>query len=558
MSEYATQLTAVLVNEVFGELPSQVYHVLAFNGRLSLSGLVHHTSFSSTELKHSLSVLIQHHLVHWYSPDHESHSFYEANLENSYALTRFGKYIQLLRHRFGDYAGDLISDIITLGHASVGDLTRTYVPLADEPGPLIEIIPSEHCSLPSGKHYMKSDNFTKETAHTADDLHSIVGELLRAGVLRSVHESYFRPAADNIAEAEASVPYDSSTKGKKQQEANWEASVQKKLEDWKYGSKAETKALAQTLRGMKRTYEGDEDEQPSKKRKIAGFRNCSNGTGGNQDSASSGWLDHDLLLRVNHEKLTIMMRNQQLVTLAEDSVGTPTSTVYAELLRLAEPQLRKCKNELNFAGDDTEVDLRALPQVSTEDLAEIMYSTQSPPDLSGALGYVDPSRIDLRKLLNQPKKPRKRRKTVGQDVDEASVEGSASSDESEEESSGESEPDTPNTTPETTPKMNGAATRTDTLRQHLLLLAEQPQQFLIPVPRTKADPEKWAIPYPTLSKTLLHNAILNITTSRFGPLATRLIRILAANDNGTKLDEKMLVLLSLIPQKQMPRSDDRA
>lgn len=271
-----------------------------------------------------------------------------------------------------------------------------------------------------------------------------------------------------------------------------------------------------------------------------------------------------------------MMRNQQLVTLAEDSIGIPTSAAYAEILRLAEPQLRKCKDELNIEDDATEVDLRTLPQVSTEDLTEIQHSLQNPPDLSGALGFVDPSKIDLRNILKQPKRPKKRRKPVDPEVDEASVEGSASSDESEKNSSenesdiagidhdsdssganGDSFPKkrkykTPDTTPDTTPKTNGASSPSETLRQHLLLLAEQPQKFLIPVPRTKADTnEEWAIPYPTLSKTLLHNAILSITTSRFGPLAGRLIRILADSNKETKLDEKMLVLLALIPQKQM-------
>ncbi|KAL8811356.1 MAG: hypothetical protein Q9200_001850 [Gallowayella weberi] len=281
MSEYATQLSVVLVNGVFGELPSvSEKHIYLCDGQYVMANP-----------SSNLSVLIQQHLVHWYDSNHQGHSFYEANLENSYALARFGKYVQLLKDRFGDYAGDLICDIITLGHASVGDLTRTYVPLVGEAGPLSEIIPIEHCSLPSDKHHRESDGVTKEAAHTADDLHSIIGELLRASVLRSVHESYFRPAADNITEAEASVPYDSLTKGKKQQEAIWEAAVQKKLEDWKYGSRAETKALTQTLQGMKRTYERDADEQPLKKRKLATSQNCSYGTDGTQDSASSGWLD---------------------------------------------------------------------------------------------------------------------------------------------------------------------------------------------------------------------------------------------------------------------------
>ena len=256
---------------------------------------------------------------------------------------------------------------------------------------------------------------------------------------------------------------------------------------------------------------------------------------------------------MNHEKLKIVMRNQQLVTLAEESIGTSTSNIYAELLQAAESQLRKCKNELHIADDDSETELVTLPQVSTDDFKAIKNLMLDPSSLSNALGKVDPSDVDLSKLLHKPKKPKERRKSDHSEDAEASVEGSASSDESDK-ISNQSESDgdrTPDTTPDTTPKTNGATTPPDSLRQHLLLLADQPQRFLIPVPRTKTDLEKWAIPYRDLSKTLIHNAIISITVSRFGPHAGRLIRILAANDNSTKLDEKMLVLLSLIPQKQM-------
>lgn len=541
-------------------------------------------------------MLIQQQLVLWYDPDNIGQAFYEANLENSYLLARSGKYIQLLKDRFEDFTSELISNVIILGHVRVGDLTRTYFPSIDERGPVSEIVASDRPSQISDEHLVKPNGDTGKAVHTVNELYSAISDLLGAGLLCLVHEWYFRSAADNIAEAEHVVPRDGSIKSKKQQEATWELDVQQKLENWKYGSKADIKALAQSLQRKKRTFDGDLDDLPTKKRKLAGPRaNGSHQIASDQELASSGWLDvsggsressmvllisvqHNLVVRVNHEKLKIIMRNQQLVALAEESIGTPTSIVYAELLRAAEPQLRKCKNELYIADDDSEIELATLPQVSTDELKAIKNLLHESPDLSSALGNVDPSKIDLGRLLHKSKKPKKRRKSVQSDADEASVEGSASSDESEN-TSNESESDrsmidrnsnsispsrgdedhpskgrnykTPDTTPDTTPKTNIASSSCDALRQHLLLLSDQPQRFLIPVPRTKTDLEKWAVPYHDLSKTLLHNAIISITISRFGPLAGRLIRILAANDNSTKLDEKMLVLLSLIPQKQM-------
>ncbi|KAL8892127.1 MAG: hypothetical protein Q9215_000884 [Flavoplaca cf. flavocitrina] len=557
MSEYATQLSVVLVNELFGELPSQVFQTLAFNGRLSYSGLVHHSHFSTIEIKHSLSILIQQHLVSWYDPDNLGQAFYEANLENSYALVRSGKYIKLLKDRFGDTASGLMSDIIVLGHVRIGDLTRTYFPSVDEREPLSEIIASNRPPQSGDKPIVRPDDDAEKDVHTIDELHSAIGDLLGAGLLCLIHASYFRSAADNLAEAEHAVPRDGSIKSKKQQEATWELDMQQKLEDWKYGSKSEIQGLTQSLQRTKRTLDGNQDGLPPKKRKIAHSRSeSSHQNTTDREPVSSGWLDHNLVIRVNHEKLKIIIRNQHLVALAEESIGTSTSDVYAELLQAAEPQLRKCKDELHIADDDSEIELATLPQVSTDDLKAIKNLTLDPSSPSNAFGKVDPSQVDLRKLLHKRKKPKKRRKSDQSDAAEAaeaSVDGSASSDESDK-ISNQSESDgdrTPDTTPDTTPKTNGATTPSDSLRQHLLLLADQPQHFLIPVPRTKTDLEKWAIPYHDLSKILLHNAIISITVSRFGPHAGRLIRILAANDNTTKLDEKMLVLLSLIPQKQM-------
>lgn len=277
-----------------------------------------------------------------------------------------------------------------------------------------------------------------------------------------------------------------------------------------------------------------------------------------------------MIIRVNHEKFANLMRNRQLVALVEESIGSTTAKVYAELLRNAEPQLRKCKNEVDVdQDDDDEVDLTTLPKVSTDGLSHLLHDL---PDLADAIGCADPQRVNLN-LLDHPKKVKRRRKANGSNPEEALVEGAASSDESEDNTddsrsditevdhdsdstggdadySNRRKHKTPDTTPDTTPKMKDPESPLHILRQHLYLLTEHPHRFLIRIPGTLTAPEKWAIPYPTLAQTLLHNALLSITTSRFGPLAGRLFRILSSSP-PPKLDEKALVLLSLIPQKPM-------
>lgn len=272
------------------------------------------------------------------------------------------------------------------------------------------------------------------------------------------------------------------------------------------------------------------------------------------------------------------MRNQHLVAFVEESIGSTTAKVYAIILRSAESQLRKCKIDPSTVDDDQDDEAYSLtfPQISTDELADLI---QDMPELSDGLGYADPSKIKP-SLLEHPKKVKRRRKSHDVDLNEASVDDSASSDENDrgsndsksdaggvdhdsdstsgdvDKSPGYTNHKTPDTTPDTTPKFKEPRSSLQSLRQHLLLLTEHPHQFLIPTPRHSASPAAWAIPYRSLFNTLLHRALLLVTTSRFGPLAGRLLRILGAHSTDKsnrypKLDEKMLVLLSLIPQKPM-------
>ncbi|KAL8718481.1 MAG: hypothetical protein Q9225_004395 [Loekoesia sp. 1 TL-2023] len=546
MSEHATQLSVTLVDELFGELPS-------------------------------VGIYLPCHLVLWYDADNGGQALYEADVSNSYTLARSGRYFQLVKERLGDNAGNIILNFSILGHVRMGDLIRTYFPSPDERGPLHEVIPTDHRSCSNDNQFIELKASTHGDVHTVHDFQSTINDLLSAGLLCPVHESHFRPAADNITEAEHVVPRDNQIRSKREEQAAWELAVRKKLEHWKYGSEADTDVLARTQKGTKRTFDDDDDTPTVKKRKLMNLQSEGmNGTCSDPYLGDVGSLDNDRVLRINHEKLAVIMRNQQLVALVEESIGPITAKVYAAILHLAESQLRKCKTELDVSDDDDEIDLLALPQVSTNELSRLM---QDLPDLSDAIGYADPSRINLN-ILEHPKKTKRRPHSNDLDSQEALVEGSASSDESDGKSD-DSKSDmtgidhdsdftdgdegysskthkhkTPDTTPDTTPKIKDPQSPLHTLRQHLFLLIEHPRQFLVRIPRQPSAPESWAIPYHALSRTLLHNALLSITTSRFGPLAGRLLRILGANNTNSsnpypKLDEKMLVLLSLIPQKPM-------
>ncbi|KAL8639198.1 MAG: hypothetical protein Q9228_003745 [Teloschistes exilis] len=544
MSEHAIQLAVLLVEEMLGELPS-----------------------------HGLAVLIQQHLVLWHDPEYTGRAFYEADISNAYALARAGTYPELLKgrlrkdDRLRGVACDLISDIVLLGHVRVGDLTQTYFPKSGEHGTLDEVILSDRRVV------------QENGAHNVNDIHSCISDLLISGFLRPVHESHVRPAADNAVEAEQVVPRDTSYRLKTEVQGAWEQSVKNKLEEWRYGSKAETEFLPRPHKGTKRVLEDDKETAQNKKVKPTEPQSYE---ASSVNASPSGWLDDDLTLRINHEKFAIVLRNQQLAALVDESISPITATVYADLLRIADTQFTKCKDDFDDLHEDGEINLQLFPKVPTHELEHLLLNL---PDLCNSLGSAAPGKIDLRHF-DHPRKKMNPQDPLASEIGEEeseneSMSGMVSEEANESEDlsvnghtgtsvSSDSEPGepdgertsgrkrrykTPDTTPDNTPKTNGVKSRDHPIRQHLLLLAEQPDRFLIHIPRTSKDPERWAIPYPDLSKLLFQNALLSITTSRFGPLAGRLLRILCTQgENKTanpKLDEKMLVLLSLIPQKKM-------
>lgn len=265
------------------------------------------------------------------------------------------------------------------------------------------------------------------------------------------------------------------------------------------------------------------------------------------------------MLRINHDKFAVVARNQRLVELAENCIGTATSKVYAEVLRKLEAKILQCKEETSPFEDPDERDLNSLPQVSTQDLAALL---QHSTDFADTIGHASPNKVDLT-VIDHPKKLRRKASAdldgandtiVVSDVDsdEDVDEDAQHSDNSDIVSDVDSLPSSLSVTSSskttTTPLAASNRGAFSTLRQHLLLLCENPHHFLHHLPRTSTIPEKWAVDFSALSTTLLKVTLAQTISARFGPLATRLVNILEARG---KLDEKTLTALGLLNQKTM-------
>ena len=185
-------------------------------------------------------------------------------------------------------------------------------------------------------------------------------------------------------------------------------------------------------------------------------------------------------------------------------------------------------------------------------------------DLAGAIGRVAPNKVDRNRFIH----PKKRRKKTLFDSNEAGVEDVASTDEDEDmgdvvENGNISEVDEDEDhvngdadygskvkveKEDQTPIYNDERSRVELLRQHLLLLAEHPLGFVEYIKRTPTKPEQWTVNFRSLARQLRQMELENTIATRFGPGATRLVRIF--QEKG-KLDEKAITSIGLINQKLM-------
>lgn len=507
-----------------------------------------------------MAVLIQQHLTLWHDSEDDV-TTYEANISAAYALARSGKYVKLAEDRFGEFAGDIISNLLLLGHARVGDLAKAYkFTSSTDTNGVAETNYGFRTTSHAPLSKVKAQNYAKEGGSTLESLHQVLGDLLRARILSVVHESHFRTDADNRIEAEKEVPCPDkwASKLRKEQQLEWEKSIEQKLQDWKYGTEHDTDEMTTLHRGKKRPREDSGLNLNSKRQKLYNSREeiSISESHSEQQMSDTKYIDDGIVLRVNHDKLDVMIRNQRLVQLAEQCIGSTTATVYAELLRQLEHDLHHCNSSSIHPEDvDDETDLSGLPQVATHNLEALL---KKPTDFAAAIAQVDPSQVDLT-IIDHRKKLRRRTAAKVHFANEATVFGDASTDEDETDDatnddsgisgdesavpSRESGVTSPSASNPEAPYKSHTRGGFSTLRQHLLLLCEHPYSFVNHIRCTSSIPEKWVIDFRSLSSTLQHLTLTSTLTSRFGLTATRLANILIAKG---KLDEKALSAHSLL------------
>lgn len=229
----------------------------------------YHTGLSLRQVQHGLSVLVQQQLVFWYTSAEDS-TVYEANTAVAYNLLRAGKYVQLAEEQLGSFAAVIVSNLLLLGHARVGDLVQAYgldrTEGAKDPAAITYQPSVKRIHNGSISTECSSDNQRISLA----SVHMALRELLGEGFVSLVNESYFRSDADNRTEAGKVVPPPEyfRAKSKRDNEAQRETAIQEKLEEWKYGTKADREQYGPMMNVKKRQLDDSEILQAEKRRRL--------------------------------------------------------------------------------------------------------------------------------------------------------------------------------------------------------------------------------------------------------------------------------------------------
>lgn len=279
----------------------------------------------------------------------------------------------------------------------------------------------------------------------------------------------------------------------------------------------------------------------------------------------------DLVVRIDYEKCTVTLRNMRLVELANSRIGETTSHVYAELLRLLEENIPRCRPDPPI--DDSDV----LPDGPTITTAELAAGMSSSINVAAGIGKAPSDRINTAKVLQN--QTRKRRRSQGDS--EAEVEGEASPDEEEseeddhemngnghssyivvdEESDSQGDepfnPDGARNAPkrakvtfqEKLPRPPEPANHQNVLtliKNHLMLLAADECRFLRRC--GSRGQGEWTVDFDRLVQFLQQSELDSIILENFDTAGHRLARMMRKMG---KMDEKHLSTLALMKQKDV-------
>ena len=210
-----------------------------------------------------------HGLVDWAADD--KGPVFQCDKASAYRILRNGKYIQAIEARMGAVASRIVSYILSAGHATIEDILEACVPTPVEEPQATSGASVPHVNGNLSRGTKENGRTIRHAVNDGDKGYDTLLKLLQSGFLRVSHESIFRSAEDNRAEAEKNSKKLDDYKGaKKARLIEWEQAVQCKLDDWKYGTNSERAEIAALAIHKKRPLEDLDEPHNNKRLRING------------------------------------------------------------------------------------------------------------------------------------------------------------------------------------------------------------------------------------------------------------------------------------------------
>ncbi|KAK3990528.1 RNA polymerase III subunit RPC82-domain-containing protein [Cladorrhinum sp. PSN332] len=520
LTKTVAELCSLIIDEMYGELPSRIFSMLLTKGRSTAHDLEQALEMNKSKLRHGIAVLQQYNLLYWHLNPGAQYAFYEANVENAYNLIRAGKILEMIETTYGTPAKHVMQNLLLSGQTRIGDLVAAYQEKIEQDN-------KAKAAAEDPESY-KTTLVVKSTAH----LNSIICRLVEAELIDLVHSYSFETPDDILEKTKKEVTDKHFPSGVRGTKAKME--FEEKLSERLREVRSESKALKRKL---------EQNGSAAKRRKLQGGGMANGPLEDEMDPA----LDPKQVIRVNYEKCMVDLRNRRLVQYAADMFSDTTSYVYAQVLKHITKHISRCR--LDPLVDHYNVDDK--PAQITVTTAEILDSMKTSLDLSLGLGKVTRKKVSRRAAETiRPDPPR------NDIIREAEVQGDASSDEEEDEVTTDDEGYDDDYKPNGTNGVNGQAkadkdkemvwNRPNQLRQHLLMLAESSQNFV-----RHCGKEEWTVDFELVMEAMRESEIDLVIQNAAGQKGLRLVRILRANG---KLDEKALPQIALMPKNEIQRT----
>ncbi|ANB15043.1 Rpc82p [Sugiyamaella lignohabitans] len=499
-SKELAELCEVILQDTYGELASSIVAILFAHGRLTASQISKNTKIPLAAVQRTLVALIQNRFVlYWQDLEGSKNVYYYANWQQCYSILWTGQIITTVNKMFSE-------NLNTSSQASKA----------------AEVVKNMHIF----GHMKVQDYLDAHSPEDSNEISSVMTSLVKQKILTPLYDFEFHPIEDIFGQL-----YQKHYKLINADRSGPQSEIAKK------GAAtiaAETDKSALLTRkdeaniGLIKVETASKNGGANRARKIIGSRR-------NASAENESWtVDKDIVLSVNHEKYLLLARNNDLVKLASKRVGKVTGQVYKRLLACYESKISRCNQEIQPGVDFN---------ISTMEVAK---GIDSQLDVQGSI-VMPSNKRKVKQEVDDGGRLRKKTRLdgdlnggldddVGDDDDDLLDDDDAYDDDGHSDMNGSTNG---------SGSVNGK-TSVEATNRHLELLADSPIRFVRKVGNRGGG--EWFVPFNELVQDLKRVTYEDIITRKYGPVATRLLRVI--REKG-KVDEKLLSQITLLQSKDI-------